>query len=65
MHKDHIASLEHPIFSLLTQPHKQILNYVYIGTEITVVLSFKDLAKRQYHPNLLYFATYGGAERGA
>jgi len=42
--KDDMASMEHPIFSLSTQPDRRILTYAHNGVSVTVVPSVRGLA---------------------
>jgi plasmid replication initiation protein len=42
--KDHMATMEHPVFSLATRPDRRVLEYAHNGTEITVIPSVKGLA---------------------
>lgn len=42
--KDDMASMEHPIFSLATQPDRRVLRYAHAGAEIEITPSVKGLA---------------------
>jgi hypothetical protein len=56
--KDDMASMEHPVFSLTTQPEKRILRYEHNGNTIKIIPSFLGLPTIHDKDVLIYCTSY-------